>query len=101
MENGVGLAFNQIKDKILIKRPLFIVHSDVCGSITPLTIDNKNYFVLLVDQYTHYCYSQIGRVLCFKDFVAKSETKCNLKLVNLYCDNGEEYFSTEMKKYTN
>ncbi|CAH2207849.1 jg3075, partial [Pararge aegeria aegeria] len=35
----------------------------------------------------------------FKDFVAKSEAKFNLKLVNLYCDNGGEYLSSEMKTY--
>lgn len=98
------LPFNQAKDKTYIKRPLFIVHSDVCGPITPPTIDNKNYFVLFVDQYTHYCVVYLityksDVFSAFKDFVAKSEAKFNLKLVNLYSDNGGEYLSTEMKSY--
>lgn len=98
------LPFNQVKDKSHVKRPLFIVHTDVCGPITPPTIDNKNYFVLFVDQYTHYCVTYLltyksDVFAAFKDFVAKSEAKFNLKLVNLYSDNGGEYLSTEMKSY--
>ncbi|CAK9796153.1 Copia protein [Anthophora plagiata] len=98
------LPFEKAKDKIHIKRPLFIVHSDVCGPITPSTINDKNYFVLFVDEFTHYCVihlitykSDIFSV--FQDFVAKSEAHFNLKIVNLYCDNGREYLSNEMKDY--
>lgn len=98
------LPFNKGKDKSHIKRPLFIVHSDVCGPITPSTVDNKNYFVLFVDHFTHYCVTYIityksDVFATFKDFIAKSEAKFNTKLVNLYCDNGGEYLSTEMKSY--
>lgn len=98
------LPFNQVKDKSHVKRPLFIVHSDVCGPITPSTNDNKNYFVLFVDEYTHYCVTYLltyksDVFAAFKDFVAKSEAKFDLKLVSLYCDNGGEYLSTEMKSY--
>lgn len=98
------LPFNHVKDKSHIKRSLFVVHSDVCGPITPPTVDNKNYFVLFVDQYTHYCVTYLityksDVFTVFKDFVAKGEAKFNTKLVHLYCDNGGEYLSTEMKSY--
>ena len=43
------LPFNKNKYKSYIERPLFIVRSDVCGPITPSTIDNKNYFVMFID----------------------------------------------------
>lgn len=80
------------------------MQSDVCGPITPPTIDNKNYFVLFVDQYTHYCVVYLitykSEVFtAFKDYVSKCEAKFNLKMVNLYCDNGGEYLSAEMKSY--
>jgi len=68
---------------------LFVVHSDVCGPITPSTIDNKNYYVVFIDQYTHYCVTYLF-IYVFKDFVAKSEAHFNLKTVNLYIDNGRE-----------
>ncbi len=74
------------------------------GPVTPPAINNKNYFVIFVDQYTHYCVtypitykSDVFSV--FKDYVNKSEAHHNLKMVNLYCDNGREYLSNEMKNY--
>ncbi|CAK9816176.1 Copia protein [Anthophora plagiata] len=98
------LSFEKAKNKDHIKRPLFIVHSDVCGPITPSTINGKNYFVLFVDEYTHYCVtylvthkSQVFSI--FKDFVTRSEAHFNLKVVHLYIDNGREYLSNEMKDY--
>lgn len=97
------LPFNNSKSKI-IKRPLFNVHSDVCGPITPTTLDNKNYFVIFVDEYTHYAVTYLiahksDVFAAFQDYVAKSEAHFNLRLVNLYCDNGGEYLSNEMKQY--
>jgi len=49
------LKFQKFKNKENITRPLFVVHSDVCGPITASTIDNKNYYVVFIDQYTHCC----------------------------------------------
>ena len=92
------------KNKNYIKIPLFVIHSDVCGPITPATIDGKNYYVVFIDQFTHYCVtylltykSDVFNV--FKDFIAKSEAHCNLKVVNLYIDNGGEYLSNELREY--
>lgn len=53
------LKFNKFKNKENIQRPLFVVHSDVCGPITPSTIDNKNYYVVFIDEYTHYSVTYI------------------------------------------
>lgn len=97
------LPFNKSKFKV-IKRPLFIVHTDVCGPITPETVDSKNYFVIFVDEFTHYCVTYLiahksDVFAAFRDFVAKSEAHFNLRMVNLYCDNGGEYLSNEMKEY--
>lgn len=97
------MPFNKSKFKI-VSRPLFNVHSDVCGPITPTTLDDKNYFVVFIDEYTHYCATYLiahksDVFACFRDFVAKSEAHFGLRLVNLYCDNGGEYFSNEMKEY--
>lgn len=44
------LKFEKRKNKENVQRPLFVIHSDVCGPITPPTIDNKNYYVIFVDQ---------------------------------------------------
>lgn len=100
----VKLPFSKSKTKTHVTRPLFIIHSDVCGPITPTTVDNKNYFVTFIDENTHYTVTYLlefkNEVLkMFKDFVAKAESHFNLKLVHLYCDNGGEYLSNDFKEY--
>lgn len=98
------LRFEKFKNKDYINRPLYVVHSDVCGPITPTTIDGKNYYVIFIDQYTHYCVTYLishkSEVFAmFRDFVAKSEAHFNLKIVQFYIDNGGEYLSNEMRDY--
>ena len=94
----------KFKNKYYIKRPLFVLHSDVCGPISPATIDGKNYYVLFIDKFTHYCVTYLLTYKSnvfndFKDFTAKSETHFNLNVVNLYIDNGGEYLSNELREY--
>ncbi|KAJ3641539.1 hypothetical protein Zmor_028042 [Zophobas morio] len=98
------LPFNKNKNKSHVKRPLYIVHSDICGPITPSTLSCQNYFASFIDDYTHYTVTYLltyKSELCkvFKDFVAKSETHFSLKLENLYCDNGGEYLPNEVKEF--
>ena len=98
------LQFENFKNKKHIYRALFIIHSDVCGPITPTTLDDKNYYVIFVDQFTYYCVTYLIKhksdvFIMFKDFVAKSEAQFNLKVVNLYIDNGREYLSTDMREF--
>jgi hypothetical protein len=35
-------------------RPLELLHGDLCGPITPTTQSGKKYFLLLVDDFSHY-----------------------------------------------
>lgn len=99
------LPFAKSKDKCnKNNRPLFIIHSDVCGPVTPTTVDEKHYFVTFIDDYTHYTVTYLmnakSEVLkCFQDYVAKSENLFNTKVTNLYCDNGREYLSNEFKEF--
>ena len=95
------LPSNNIKDKTHINRPLLNVHSDIC---VPSTIGNKSYFMVFMDEYTHYCITYLGSYksdlsLILKDFVQKSQANFNSKIVHLYIDNGREYLSNEMKEY--
>lgn len=47
------LPFHKHKDKST-KRPLEVIHSDVCGPITPSTWDNKGYYMTIIDDFTHF-----------------------------------------------
>lgn len=96
--------FAKERDRSHVNRPLFAIHTDVCGPITPTTIDNKNYFVTFIDEFTHYTtvylMSKKSDVFTFlKDFIAKSENHFNLKVAYLYCDNGKEYLTNDLKSY--
>lgn len=96
-------SFNKSKDKSYVNRPLYNVHSDVAGYYVE-TKDGKRYFVTFIDEYTHYCatylIAQKSDVFSkFKDFVLKSESHFNTKVVNLYIDNGREYLSNEIKDF--
>lgn len=98
------LPFSKTRDRSHVTRPLFIVHTDVCGPITPSTIDEKNYFVTFIDEFTHYTVVYLLQTKSevfntFQDFLAKSENHFNLKLAYLYCDNGKEYLSNEFKSF--
>lgn len=91
------------KSKIHVQSPLYCVHIDVCGPIKPFTIDSKIYFVNFIDEYTHYTVTYLMNnksevIIYFKDYVEKSEANFNFKAVYLYCDNGREYLSNEMKE---
>lgn len=74
-----------------------IVHTDVCGSITPETWDRNRYFITFLDDYTNYVYLMEEKGKAFaklKVFFTEAEVKWNKKI---RCDNGKEYSSKELK----
>lgn len=48
----IRLPFNKSRPKTT--RPLERVHTDVCGQITPKTVDGYQYFVSFIDDFTHF-----------------------------------------------
>lgn len=98
------LSSKNSKDKTYINKPLQNLHSDICGPISPPTVDNKSYFMIFVDDYTHYCVTYLATlkselISVLKDFVNKSQANFNSKVVHLYIDNGREYLSNEAKQF--
>lgn len=96
--------FNNKKDTSNVNRPLFHIHSDVCGKICPPTKRNENYFVTFIDQFTHYLVVYLIKhksevFECLKAYIASAEAQFNLKIAHFYCDNGGEYTSNEIKSY--
>lgn len=53
------LSFSKERNRNHVTRPLYTVHTDVCGPITPSTIHHKNYVVTFLDEFTHYT-SSVG-----------------------------------------
>lgn len=85
------------------KRPLQIVHSDICGPVNVETYDEYKYFVTFVDDYTHVTVLYLMKTKdemfeCFLKFKSMAEAHFETKLSRLRCDNGKEYASNKMKE---
>lgn len=85
-------------------RPMEIVHTDVCGPITPETWDRNRYFITFLDDYTNYVtvYLMEQKEEAFvklKEFLTEAEVKWNKKTVEIRCDNVKEYSSKELRTW--
>lgn len=86
------------------KRPLELIHSDICGPISPTTHDGKRYFLTFIDDYTHFTVVYLMKNKSemfeyFKNFEATVTTKFETKISSLCCDNGSEYFSNVFQAF--
>ena len=72
---------------------LELVHTDLCGHISPKTAGGASYFLLVVDDYSRFMWVEMlktkGQALeCFKKVKARAELECNNKLKALRTDRG-------------
>lgn len=86
------------------ERVLEIIHSDVCGPITPQTYDGYRYFVTFIDDFSNFSvlYLIKGKDEVydkFREFVSMVQAKFNEKISKLRCDNGGEYVSNNFKNF--
>lgn len=100
------LPLSKQKNKDHINRVLQVVHSDVWGPARVPGNLNEKYFVTFIDAFTHYCVlyliSHKSDVYdCFIKYTKASHARHNFKISQLYCDNGGEYISNEMKSFCN
>lgn len=96
----VKLPHNTVRQKAT--RVLQIIHTDVGGQITPPTHDGYNYFVVFIDDYSHFCkvYLMAYKSEVFehlKAFILESENHHQLKVSKIRSDNGGEYISHKLK----
>lgn len=94
----------QKKSERNTKRPLELIHSDVCSSISPISHDGKRYFLTFKDDYTHFTVVYLMKnksetFECFKNFEATVTAKFETKISSLCCDNGREYLSNVFKDF--
>lgn len=101
---GKQIKLPHSETRIRAKRPLQLVHSDVCGPMGTDSYDKKKYLLMFIDDYTYftatYTLSKKSEVFkYFKQLQAMAEAHFNMKLSRLRCDNGREYLSTKMKNF--
>ena len=80
------------------KEPLELVHSDLCGPITPTTFGGTKYYVLFIDDCTRmtHIYPLKGKTTAevveqFKEYKAEVERHTGKQLKRLRTDGGGEY----------
>lgn len=85
-------------------RVLELIHSDVCGPITPVGLYGSKYFVTFIDDWSHftivYLMDSKSEVLsCFEQYEAYVTAKFERRISRLRCDNGGEYRGKRFKQF--
>lgn len=92
------------EERTRAKRPLEIIHTDLCGPIDPTTWDGKRYFMTLLDDYTshvtiHLLKTKNEAAEIVENYIKIMEAKFAFKVAKLRCDNGREYANERLKNW--
>jgi transposase InsO family protein len=80
------------------------VHGDLCGPVTPATLEGRRYFLLLVDDLSRYMWvvvlgSKGEAANAIRYVQAAAEAECGRKLRVLRTDNGGEFTAAKFTSY--
>ncbi|KAF2347866.1 Integrase catalytic core [Trinorchestia longiramus] len=97
------LPFSRV-DQRKVRKPLELIHSDVCGKINPSSLGGGSYFVTFIDDYSRYTLVYIIKNKSdvfgvFTEFKALVENHYDHKIKILRTDNGGEYVSTDFERF--
>lgn len=92
------------KNEIHTKAPGEIIHSDVCGPISPNTISGNRYFVTYTDDYSRYSFIQFMKTKDeqekkFKEFRKLFQVQFSHPIKFLRTDSGGEFTSNAFEEY--
>ncbi|KAK9695973.1 Integrase core domain [Popillia japonica] len=81
-----------------------LIHSDICGPITPCTIDGGRYFQVILDDYSHFVVVKVLKnkneaESNLKDYLAELERQQNVKVKCFRLDNGGEFSSNNFQQF--
>jgi hypothetical protein len=100
------LTRKQFKSKRLTstKKPLHLVHMDLCGPSRQEGIGKENYFMLIIDYYSRLTWvaflkEKVEAFEKFKIFKALTETQIGKKLKPIRSDRGGEFMSSDFKEF--
>lgn len=87
--------------RLKAKRPLEIIHNNMCGLINPPTWDGNRYFVTFLDDFTHYTMAflikskeKVPRK--FKEYVERIEARWDKRVYKLRCDSGKKFINDKV-----
>ncbi|KAJ4716957.1 Retrovirus-related Pol polyprotein from transposon TNT 1-94 [Melia azedarach] len=86
------------------KKPLELIHADVCGPFKPRSLGNNNYFLLFIDDFSRktwiYLLKQKSEVFgAFKKFKAAVEKESGRQIKAMRTDRGGEFTSKEFQEF--
>ena len=81
-----------------------LIHSDVCGRLTPETVGGASYIVTFIDDATRFCWVYALKTKdevfsIFKEWKTMVENQFDVKVKSLKTDNGGEYCSNTFENY--
>ena len=86
------------------EEPLGLIHSDVCGKISSPSLGRAEYFVVFIDDNTHFVWVYVIKhknevFQKFTEWKSLVEKLSGHKVKKLRTDNGGEFTSTEFESY--
>lgn len=89
---------------IRAQAPLKIIHTDLCGKLQSPSLDNSNYFLTFIDDFTKKSWIYLLKTKdeafeYFKEFKAMVENQSNYVIKILRSDRGGEYMSREFQNF--
>lgn len=87
-----------------VKRPLALLHTDMCGPLAEKSNGGNNYFMTVLDEYTKLSVAQplprkSDAAAALKDIITQLENMADCKVQRLRCDNGSEYINDSLKSF--
>jgi transposase InsO family protein len=81
-----------------------VIHSDVCGPITPIALGGYRYFVTFTDDYSRFTWVTLIKhkdevFSLFKNLYNELKTQKGVKIKKLVSDGGGEYISRVFENY--
>ncbi|XP_066360890.1 uncharacterized protein [Miscanthus floridulus] len=101
---ALKLLDNKEMESFRAKQKLELVHADLCRPVTPATPGGWGYFLLLVDDMSHYMWvvlldTKAVAADAIKRHQIATEKECSRKLRVLRMDNGGEFTAAEFAAY--
>lgn len=98
-----------INKESLNKRPISIgerIHSDIGGPIEPKTYNNFKYYITFIDKKSRYLWVKLIKnkaeaLSIFNCIKNNIENQKDIKIKELFTDNGKEYINNRFKVYLN
>jgi len=85
-----------------VTKPLELIHSNLCGPISPQSLSGRQYYILYIDDFSRYtwvCFlrSKSSSEVCtvFRDFKNLVELQLKHRITRFRCDNGKGEYDNE------